>query len=348
MTATTLSMRPTGWFQLCWSHDVVPGAVHSVRAFGEDLVVYRTMSGMALVVDAYCPHLGAHLGKGGTVVDECLQCPFHGWRFGVDGVNVFVPYADRPNRAARLGTRHAVERNEGIFVWHDATGRDPLWELPDIFVDLFDDATADDYYPAAPFGCLRVDGEIHPQYVVENGVDAGHFLAVHRMGSVPEMDPPVFGEWHYESVARITFGAGKVSTKLTPDGPVPGSIRTHTSGLGVGMACFHGLDTERTRVACTPIDDRESMLFSTTWLPRRDGDDSAVLPAELEKRVEHANDQFLRDVPIWSNLRYTASPKLVASEVVRFTALRKWAQRFYPTIDQPTIDQPTIDQEVLA
>jgi len=74
-------------------------------------------------------------------------------------------------------------------------------------------------------------------------------------------------------------------------------------------------------------------LFSTTWLPRRAGDDSAVLPSELEMRIQHANDQFLRDVPIWSNLRYTASPKLVASEVPRFTALRKWAQRFYPTID---------------
>jgi phenylpropionate dioxygenase-like ring-hydroxylating dioxygenase large terminal subunit len=35
--------------------------------FGRELVLYRSASGEVSVVDAYCPHLGAHLGPGGPI-----------------------------------------------------------------------------------------------------------------------------------------------------------------------------------------------------------------------------------------------------------------------------------------
>ena len=52
---------PNGWFAVAFSKDLVDGEVERVRAFGEDLVLFRTRSGRAAVLDAYCPHLGAHL-----------------------------------------------------------------------------------------------------------------------------------------------------------------------------------------------------------------------------------------------------------------------------------------------
>lgn len=61
---------------------------------GEELVAFRTEDGVANVTDAYCPHLGAHLGIMGRVVGDCIECPFHGWRFkGKDGSCSHVPYA---------------------------------------------------------------------------------------------------------------------------------------------------------------------------------------------------------------------------------------------------------------
>jgi len=38
------------------------------------------------VTHAFCPHMGAHLGMGGVVVGNSLQCPFHGWSFNVAGM----------------------------------------------------------------------------------------------------------------------------------------------------------------------------------------------------------------------------------------------------------------------
>lgn len=63
---------------------------------GLDLVAVRTQDGVAHVIDAHCPHLGAHLGVMGRMVGNCIECPFHGWRFNVDdGVCTHVPYASK-------------------------------------------------------------------------------------------------------------------------------------------------------------------------------------------------------------------------------------------------------------
>ena len=93
--------RPTGWFQIGWTHEYRAGQVRPLKYFGKDLVAYRTGSGHLIVIEAYCPHFGAHLGYGGTVTGECIQCPFHGWTWGPDGHNVAIPYSEKVNRSKR-------------------------------------------------------------------------------------------------------------------------------------------------------------------------------------------------------------------------------------------------------
>src|SRR3546814_18215367 len=62
---------PTGWFWVAWSHEVsVEDAPRPLRYFGRDLVLYRGASGRPVVLDAHCPHPGAHLGYGGSVSDR--------------------------------------------------------------------------------------------------------------------------------------------------------------------------------------------------------------------------------------------------------------------------------------
>ena len=77
---------PMGWFSVARSHELLVGEVTSVQAFDRELALYRTRSGEAVLQDAFCPHLGANLGVEGRVVGETIRCPFHGWRFGKDGV----------------------------------------------------------------------------------------------------------------------------------------------------------------------------------------------------------------------------------------------------------------------
>ena len=76
---------PFGWYAVSLSHELAVGEVKPVEYFNRELVVFRTEGGEAKVLDAYCPHLGAHLGHGGTVKGESIACPFHGWQFNGEG-----------------------------------------------------------------------------------------------------------------------------------------------------------------------------------------------------------------------------------------------------------------------
>ena len=77
---------PVGWFQVDYSDELEVGEVKPLEYFGRDMVLFRAEDGTAHVLDAFCPHLGAHLGHGGTVDatedgTSCITCPFHGWKF---------------------------------------------------------------------------------------------------------------------------------------------------------------------------------------------------------------------------------------------------------------------------
>lgn len=104
---------PNGWFAITTSKEIKLGKALSVDCLGENFVVFRSESNEVFVLDAYCPHMGANLGKnyfkaqfwykilvfklgiGGIVKDNCIECPFHQWRFsGMDGSCVDVPYSE--------------------------------------------------------------------------------------------------------------------------------------------------------------------------------------------------------------------------------------------------------------
>ena len=82
---------PNGWLPIYDSGDLKKGMVKPIFALGRDLVIYRGTSGKVYVLDAYCPHLGANLGVGGTVIGDDIKCHFHGWLFNNQGDCKAVP-----------------------------------------------------------------------------------------------------------------------------------------------------------------------------------------------------------------------------------------------------------------
>ena len=129
--------KVTGWFMIGWSRNFRSARSGLSHYFGEDLVAYRDESGELHVLEAHCKHLGAHIGHGGTVVDDCVECPFHGWRWGPDGTNRYIPYQpDRPNRALTLRVFPVLEQYDCVFVWHHPHGKEPQWAMPDIFTSF--------------------------------------------------------------------------------------------------------------------------------------------------------------------------------------------------------------------
>jgi len=163
---------PTGWFVIAPSEELAAGKVLSLRYFDRKLVAYRGDSGEAHVLDAYCPHLGADLGVGGKVVGDTVQCPFHAWRFGGDGVCVEVPYAPKIPPRACVRSWELREKNGFVFVWYDALGRAPTWELPEL------PHFGDPEWTQLIVKTMTI--KTPPREVIENVADRAHFPRVHN------------------------------------------------------------------------------------------------------------------------------------------------------------------------
>ena len=155
----------------------------AVRFFGQELVLYRgRASGRAVLLDAWCPHMGTHLARNHTsyvvrsgeqVDGDNIRCPFHRWRFGPDGHCNEIPYSTAPiPQAARIRSWRVVEIMGAVFAWHDPEDGEPDYEIP-VLAEWNDPAwvrwTFDD------LGVLAC----HPQEVVDNIVDAAHQAPVH-------------------------------------------------------------------------------------------------------------------------------------------------------------------------
>jgi cholesterol 7-dehydrogenase len=76
---------PNGWFIACKSDKLPLNASRAVDINGQNIVIARDKDGTAHALEAYCAHMGAHLGVGGQVVNGgCLECPFHGWLYNLE------------------------------------------------------------------------------------------------------------------------------------------------------------------------------------------------------------------------------------------------------------------------
>jgi 3-ketosteroid 9alpha-monooxygenase subunit A len=324
MAKPPLSMKPTGWFQVAWSTEIGVGDVHRMKYFGREMVAWRAQSGQLTVMDAYCEHLGAHLGYGGHVQGEVIQCPFHGWQWNHEGRNVCIPYQDRPNRGRRIRTYPVVERNESVYIWHDIDGGEPCFDVPDVFASFEDGSSAADYYPQARM--YRESLEMHPQYVLENGVDFAHFKFVHNTPIVP-----VFTRHDFDGpVSFVDFTITFEGDEGQSIEDVRSGVEAINGGLGVAVTKSWGMVDNRTISAVTPVDDSTSDVRFMVYIGRRPRDDSPRAEAKAQAFAQDVIGQFAADVHIWQHQRYSDPPALTADENEGFTALRKWATQFYP------------------
>jgi nitrite reductase/ring-hydroxylating ferredoxin subunit len=318
--------RPTGWFQIGWSRGFPRGEVRPLRYFGRELVAYRTDDGQLHVLDAHCRHLGAHLGYGGRVQDDCIVCPFHGWHWDPDGRNRYIPYQeDRPNRSRRLTPWRTHERAGVAYIWHDLAGSEPTWSVPDVFSDTAAHTSALTYHEPGPeaeisYGQLS----LHPQLVSENAADPIHFRYVHGT-----RDHPVFiRRWEREALWFSQVGFGRRWVEMQPDSHDGDTLSILLAGVGMSYTSLSGSDDTLILLSTTPIDDNTSELFQTVWLEDLPGDD---VPGAIERRLRRATAQLPNDIVIWEHQRFKNPPALASREGRAYTDLRLWARQFYPT-----------------
>ncbi len=156
-----------GWYWALPSHHLKVGQVKPVTLMGRDLAIYRVQDGTVTAVDAYCPHMGAHLAEG-KVEGNALRCFFHNWKFNADGTCIEVPCIGEA-LPIKINTWQTAEKYGIIWVWTGKLAPSPLPFVPELEHEECDSALA-----------KRFIKNCHPNVVMVNAIDAHHFNTVHN------------------------------------------------------------------------------------------------------------------------------------------------------------------------
>ena len=290
---------PNGWYAACFSADLGPSEVRSFIAVEHELVAYRDESGVAHVVAAHCPHLGAHLG-GGHVVGETIQCPYHGWRFGGDGACVDVPYSDAhiPSKAC-LPTYPVREQDGFVFFWFHAGGAEPTYELPRV-AEVGDDGWTEPH----PF---QIELVAALQEMGENNVDYAHLRYVHGRAAVPN--------------DTSTFTTDGPFSTVVEDMPTGLTFTRDAWGPGVALLRVPGVMTIYSTT--TPIDRRHCGLQWHFYFP-----EDMASSAELIMEGVTGTHGLQADIPIWRDKIFLERPVLVKADG-NIAEFRRWYAQFY-------------------
>ena len=277
-------------------------------------MVFRGESDEAHVLDAYCPHLGAHLGVGGRVEGDSIRCPFHGWRFAGSGACVEIPYAKRIPGNARAVAYPSREQGGVIWAWYHPKQAEPGFEPPEVpeygAEGWTEDWTAYDW-------TIRT----HPQEVAENSVDWPHFHEVHLMEPPPERE--VRFEGH-----EIRWEAATRKHVTTMDGAAD-EIRVigRNPGLGSSYVRYTGMGETVILMGMTPIDN-ETMHMRFGVIGKQAGRSDDEMAAFHKSYADDMAFAVEQDFPIWENKAYRATPRLCEGDGP-VSDFRRWAAQFY-------------------
>ena len=326
-----------GWHIVAFSADVRPAKVLSCTAFGQEIIVFRDQEGQVRVLDAYCPHLGAHLGKGGQVVEGAVRCPFHGWRFNGQGECIEVPFAKKIPRKAKITCWPVQEVNGGVYVWYHHARIAPTYELP--AHPAFDRETG-----SAPVrGMVTICAKV--QDLGENTVDVLHFPAVHGGGIRTGVSsiPRVISIEEHGHEFHIQL---ETSSRIL-GWPRHSTLRFRLVGPSVNLTSVEAALKLSILTATTPIDEKTVRFYYMVRADRRIPLLQPVIEWFIGTRVRR---EIRQDIPIWENKIHVATPILSSADgpIMRY---RKWMKQFHPepamTVMQPNLTMGHASSDVI-
>lgn len=325
---------PSGWYCLGLAADIRPGEILSRRFMGHDVVVFRTKSGAPAVMEAYCPHLGAHLGEGGVVCGESIRCPFHHFKFDVGGHCVETGYGTQPPSKAVAKTWPVRDRNGLILAYHSQKGEAPAWEIPAL-----------DWTNWSPLITKVWSMRGHPQETSENSVDVGHFTCIHGyddVRTVQEAKPegPCLTARYGMSRPMIHMGKTRI-------GRIDTEFAVHVHGFGYSLVDVRvrslGIRTRQYVLACPTEEDRIDFrigLRALRFAANRDRPGAMRLfpswimtPLIARLAFQGFEHDVRQDFPMWQHKQYVAPPALAQGDGP-VGVYRRWAKQFYDGVTE--------------
>ncbi|HNM82908.1 MAG TPA: Rieske 2Fe-2S domain-containing protein [Mycobacterium sp.] len=319
-----------GWHCLGLTRELGDGKPHTINAFGQRLVVFRSGDGRLNVLDGYCRHLGGDLSQGEVKGNE-IACPFHDWRWGGDGRCKSIPYARRVPKLARTRSWATLEQDGMLFVWNDPEGNPP----PEgVTIPRIEGAESDDW---TDWHWYTTVVNTNCREIVDNVVDMAHFFYVH--GSMPTYFKNIF-EGHVAT--QYMSSGGRPDLPVPEDAPTLLGTTSAASYWGPSFMIddltyhYEHEDQQTVLLNCHYPVDANSFVLQYGIIVKK----SENLPEEAAIASAVALGDFVKmgfeqDVTIWKNKTRIENP-LLCEEDGPIYQLRRWYEQFYVDVADVT------------
>ena len=180
------------WHPVAMSAQLDNGFPAAIRILGEDLVVFRDLSGRVGLLHRHCAHRRASL-EFGRIEERGIRCCYHGWHFDVDGTIL-----ETPGEPQESEIRHKI-----------CQGAYPVYEHKGL---IFAYMGPPEEKPAFPFldTMNMPDHELIPYSIhspnnwlqeTENAIDPFHSVFLHGRISGPQFP----GLEHFTELPVVTY-----------------------------------------------------------------------------------------------------------------------------------------------
>jgi hypothetical protein len=108
-------INPNHWYVVARSHEVKTQPL-GVKLWNQAIVLFRDSQGQIYALENRCPHRHVKLSHG-KMVDNSLECIYHGWQFQGNGVCVKVPYLAAHQKLPTCQLRSYPVKDVNGLIW---------------------------------------------------------------------------------------------------------------------------------------------------------------------------------------------------------------------------------------
>jgi phenylpropionate dioxygenase-like ring-hydroxylating dioxygenase large terminal subunit len=157
------------WYMGAWAHEI-SNALLSRRLLGQKILFYRKSNGTVTALRDRCAHRFAPLSKG-TIINDQVQCPYHGLMFDASGQCTFAPLEEHAPRALRVQSFPVIERDNIVWFWPGKPDAADPTLIPDFSY------LGDSVHYKHVFGMTHV--QAHYELESDNLMDLSHVEMLH-------------------------------------------------------------------------------------------------------------------------------------------------------------------------
>lgn len=305
------------WYPVARCEEVTNEAPVRVRILCVDFVAFRDSDGNAHVLSDTCIHRGGALGNG-KVLEDRIQCPYHGWQFDGDGKCQVIPSLgvdEKPPARAKVDSYPVQEKYGIVFAFLGdlpAAERPPLYEIPE-----YED---EDWRPNK---LVVFEVDYYYERSVENGLDPAHNEFVHPKQGTPGMtqdfhkrpidieDIGAFGSKFMVPFVQVHEEEGLMSGKIErdPSQLEAGSGHFGPNALITWLHLGHGNDFHQYFYEA-PIDENRTRIFFVNMR-------HFMLEPEHDQRIVDINMEIAQeDIDILKVLNPVRTPETTTKELL--------------------------------